>query len=122
MSPDDEREQLKRREMTRAGALIARTGVRRIRLADGSTAVGIWSDLDGPHIRRALALVGSGTAPVLYLDGPDVPMRYKVRRVDGDPVPLNILRAMLAAQAAGEKPWKVRDRMLLAQGPVVEIN
>jgi hypothetical protein len=40
-------------------------------------------------------------------------MRYKARRVDGEPVPLNVLAAMEQYPA---EPWKVRDRMLNEMG------
>jgi hypothetical protein len=36
-------------------------------------------------------------------------MRYKVRRVEGEPVPMNVLAEMERNPA---EPWKVRDRML----------
>lgn len=95
-------------ELSRASAVLSRAGVRLMRL-DGITTVGIWSDLDGPEIRKALRTFGSHQLPVRYLDGADVPTRYKLRRVDGEPVPMNVLTEMQRHQ---DEPWKVRDRML----------
>jgi hypothetical protein len=40
-------------------------------------------------------------------------MRYKVRRVEGEPVPMNVLAEMERRPA---EPWKVRDRMLYEMG------
>lgn len=52
-------------------------GVRILR--DGSkNQIGVWEDLDGPEIRRALRTVGMSDLTVVKL-GPDVPMRYRVR-------------------------------------------
>jgi hypothetical protein len=95
-------------ELSRASAVLSRAGVRLIHL-DGMTTVGIWSDLDGPEIRKALRTFGSHELPVRYLDGADVPTRYKMRRVDGEPVPMNVLAEMQRQQ---DEPWKIRDRML----------
>jgi hypothetical protein len=76
---------------------------------NGVFTVGIWSDLDCLEIREALKLFGSGDAPVRYVDGSGIPVRYKLRRVAGDPVPMNVLAEMERHPA---EPWKVRDRML----------
>jgi hypothetical protein len=46
---------------------------------------------------------------VRYLDAAVVPARYKVRRVEGEPVPMNVLAEM---QRHPAEPWKVRDRIL----------
>ncbi len=99
-------------ELTRASAVLNRAGVRIIALEGGST-IGLWSDLDGPEVRAALRTFGSDRLPVRYLDGVGVPMRYKARRVEGEPVPMNVLAAM--EQYAAE-PWKVRDGMLSEMG------
>jgi hypothetical protein len=56
---------------------------------------------------------------VRYLDGAGVPMRYKVRGVDGEPVPRNVLAAMEQHPA---EPWKVRDRMMNEMGWRQETN
>ncbi len=80
---------------------------------DGVTTIGIWSDLDGPELRKALRAFGSNQLPIRYLDGADVPMRYKLRRVPGEPVPMNVLIEM---KRHPEEPWKVRDRMLQEMG------
>jgi hypothetical protein len=61
---------------------------------DGLAAIGVWSDLDGPEVRAALRTFGSGGLPVRYLDAAAAPMRYKVRRVEGDPVPFSALAEM----------------------------
>lgn len=52
--------------------------------------------------------------PVHYLDGAGVPVRYKVRRVDGEPVPMNVLIEM--EKQVEDEPWVVRDRMLAEMG------
>jgi hypothetical protein len=79
---------------------------------DGVDYVGIWSDLYGAEVRAALRVCGSGNLPVVYLDG-DVPMRYKLRRVPGEPVPANVLAAM---EQEPHQPWAVRDRILKEMG------
>jgi hypothetical protein len=87
-------------------------GVRIMQL-DGVATIGIWSDLDGPKVRAALAVHASHRLPIRYLDGAAVPMRYKLRRVDGEPVPPNVLLEM---ERSPREPWKVRDRMLQEMG------
>jgi hypothetical protein len=94
-------------EVTRASAILGRVGVRLMRLV-GADAVGVWSDLDSPAVRSALRILGSCELPALYLDGPGVPLRYKLRRVSGEPVPDYVLRAT----ENSPEPWKVRARML----------
>jgi len=42
-----------------------------------------------------------------------IPMRYRLRRVDGEPVPMNVLNEMELHPA---DPWKIRDRMLNEMG------
>ena len=98
--------------LARAAALLDRLGVRHI-VVDGINIIGIWSDLDGPEIRSALATVGHGAVPVRYLDGPDVPLMYKVRRISGEPLPMQVLPAM---QAELSEPWRIRDAMLRDMG------
>ena len=98
--------------MARASAVLNRAGVRIMALEGGAT-IGVWSDLDGPEVRAALRTFGSDRLPVRYLDGAGVPMRYKLRRVEGEPVPMNVLAAMEQHPA---EPWKVRDRMLSEMG------
>lgn len=98
-------------ELTRAGNVLAVNGVRLLTI-DGVATVGLWSDLDGPHIRAALARFHSGDWPVVYLDGPGIPDEYKGRVPLGQPVPLEVVQAML--DAGDEWPWVVRDRLLLA--------
>jgi hypothetical protein len=65
-------------EVACASALLNRAGVRIMRL-DGGFTIGIWSDLDGPEIRTALGSLRLDGLAVRYLDGPGIPMRYKVR-------------------------------------------
>jgi hypothetical protein len=93
-------------EVARASAILSQVGVRLMRL-EGHDTVGIWSDLDSPEVRAALHAFGSSRLPVLYLDGPGVPPRYKVRRVAGDPVPTHIRQEM---ERHPDKPWSIRDR------------
>jgi hypothetical protein len=76
---------------------------------DGADYVGIWSDLDGPEVRAALRTYGSHELPVRYLDGDGVPMKYKLRKVPGEPVSANVLIEM---EKHPEEPWVIRDRML----------
>jgi hypothetical protein len=99
-------------ELARASAVLNRAGVRIMALEGGAT-IGVWSDLDGPAVRAALRTFGSDRLPVRYLDSSGVPMRYKARRVEGEPVPMNVLVAMEQHPA---EPWKVRDRMLNEMG------
>jgi len=94
-----------------AGAVYMLNGVRLLVL-DGQAVIGLWSDLDGPHIRRAMEIFHNQDIPVRYLDGPGIPARYKARTMKGTPVPLEILEAMMRADA--EPPWVVRDRLLRA--------
>ena len=95
-------------ELVRASGVLTRAGVR-IMALEGGTTIGVWSDLDGAEVRAALRTCGSGGLPVRYLDGADVPLRYKLRRVGGEPVPINVLREMERHPA---DPWNIRDRML----------
>ena len=95
-------------ELARASMVLNRAGVRLMQL-EGVAAIGIWSDLDGPELRRALRTFGADQLPIRYLDGAGVPARYKLRRVAGEPVPMNVLAEMERHQ---DEPWKVRDRML----------
>ena len=99
-------------ELARASAVLNRAGVRLMQL-DGVTTIGIWSDLDGPEVRKALRVFGSDGLPVRYLDGAAVPMRYKLRRVEGEPVPQSVLLEM---ERSLREPWKVRDRLLQEMG------
>ena len=99
-------------ELARASALLNRAGVRIVAL-DGGATIGVWSDLDGPEVRAALRTFGSDRLPLRYLDGAGVPMRYKVRWVEGEAVPMNMLAEMERHPA---EPWKARDRMLNEMG------
>ncbi|MCE5308531.1 MAG: hypothetical protein LLG20_12910 [Acidobacteriales bacterium] len=118
-------------ELARASAILNRAGVRLTALEGGAT-IGVWSDLDGPEVRAALRTFGSDRLPLRYLDGAGIPMRYKVRRVDGEPVSTNVLAKMeqwegnlMETPDPMEPPeisrgrpiedksrWTVRDRML----------
>ena len=97
------------REMARAS--LARSGVRFLSI-DGAAVAGVWSDRDGPEVRDALRDLGAGSLPVVYLDGPGVPVRWKGRAVPGDPVPEDVLAAM---ESEPKEPWRVRDEMLAAR-------
>jgi len=99
-------------ELARASAVLYRAGVRIMSLEGGAT-IGVWSDLDGPEVRAALRAFGSDRLPVRYLDGAGIPMRYKLRRAEGEPVPMNVLNEMERHPA---DPWKIRDRMLKEMG------
>lgn len=99
-------------ELARASEVLNRAGVRIIELS-GVTTIGVWSDLDGPKIRAALRTFGTDQLPIVYLDGFGIPMRYKTRRVEGEPVPMNVLSEMERHQA---EPWKIRDGMLSEMG------
>jgi hypothetical protein len=87
---------------------LNQAGVRNIQI-DGAAVVGVWSDLDGPEIRAALRTLGLGAVPVYFLDGAGIPMRYKLRVVEGEPVPMSVLAEMERHVA---DPWSVRERML----------
>lgn len=99
-------------ELAHASAVLNRAGVRIMALEDGA-GIGVWSDLDGPEVRAALRVFGSGRLPVRYLDGADIPMRYKLRLAEGEPVPLSVLAEMERQPA---EPWRVRDRLLNEMG------
>lgn len=99
-------------ELARASAVLARAGVRIMELEAGTT-IGVWSDFDGPEVRAALRVFGSENLPVGYLDGAGIPAKYKIRRVEREPVPMSVLAAM---EQCPEEPWKVRDRMLSEMG------
>jgi hypothetical protein len=86
---------LDRGDLIRARAVLNRAGVRKLEV-DGTTTIGIWSDLDGPDIRAALLVLNLDRLPVAYLDGTTVAVHQKGR---------------LCAE-----PWIVRDRMLKAMG------
>jgi hypothetical protein len=76
--------------------------------SDGQPAVGIWSDLDSVELRQALHFLG--LVPVCYLDGSGVPLRYKVTKLAGEPVPMNVLAEM--ERSISDEPWTICDRML----------
>jgi hypothetical protein len=95
-------------ELGHASAVLSRAGVRIMALEDGA-AIGVWSDLDGPEIRAALGILGLSRLPVRYLDGSGIAVRYEVRRMEGEPVPMSALDEM---ERHSTEPWKVRDRML----------
>jgi hypothetical protein len=95
-------------DLARASSVLRQVGVRILNLESVAT-IGLWSDLDGPDVRTALRVFGSGRMPIRYLDGTDIPMHYKLRRADGEPVPLNVLAEM---ERRPTDPWIVRDQML----------
>jgi hypothetical protein len=95
-------------DLARASTVLNRTGVRIMALEDGA-AIGVWADLDGPEIRAALSILELDRLPIRFLDGDGIPMRYRQRRVPGEPVPLDVLIEM---ERAAADPWVVRDRKL----------
>ena len=95
-------------ELDRATGVLNRSGCRIMQLEGGLT-IGIWSDLDGPEIRGALRVLEADQLPVQYLDSPRTPLRYKVRRAAGEPVPENVRREM---ELHPEAPWVVRARLM----------
>ena len=97
-----------RLDIERACRFLELSEVRRINVA-GETTVAIWSNIDSASIRGALKVVGWDSLKVKYLDSPAVPIRYKVSNLDGDPVPLEVLAEM---EAADDQPWEVRDRLM----------
>jgi hypothetical protein len=86
-----------------------RNGVRIMALESGNT-VGIWSDRDSPEIRLALRVLHLDEMPIRYLDGSAVPLRYKSRRIAGEPLPLNVVAEM--ERCIDGEPWERRDVML----------
>jgi hypothetical protein len=99
-------------EREHANTILGRVGVRLMAL-EGGVTIGIWSDLDSAELRAALRVFQpDGVPPVRYLDS-DVPMKYKLRRVLGEPVPLDVLHAM---EENPWTPWETRDRMLSEMG------
>ncbi len=99
-------------DVERASGVLNLAGVRIMRL-DRISTIGLWSDFDGPEVRAALRVLGMEGLSIRYLDGDRVPMLYKVRRVGGEPVPMNVLTEMEREPA---NPWTVRDRMLRGMG------
>lgn len=95
-------------ELDRAFDVVHSAGLRLMEI-DGVFTVGVWSDLDSAEFRAALKVFGSDEAPVRYLDGPGIPVRYAARRVPGQPVPPNVRAAM---ECAASDPWNTRDAML----------
>jgi hypothetical protein len=103
-------------QLAGAATVLNRAGVR-IMASDGGATIGVWSDLDGPEVRAALRTFGLDRLPLCYLDGAGVPIRHKVRRVDGEPIPMKVLNEMERHPA---DPWKIRDRMLKEMGWLFE--
>lgn len=87
--------------------LLNAQGVRVMHIDEGYV-IGVWSDLDGPEIRAALEALEMHTLPLRYLDGPGIEAKYKVRVVEGEPVPPAVRTAMEAAA----QPWLVRELLL----------
>jgi hypothetical protein len=112
VAPDTIRGEPAQPETDRATGILNRAEVRIMRLT-AISIIGVWSDLDGPEVRAALRTLQVDRLPVRYVDGNGFPVRFKVRRVAGEPVPMNVLNEM--ERQPGE-PWKVRDRMLKQMG------
>jgi hypothetical protein len=100
-------------EFDRAHQVLGEAGVRLMEI-DGRFTIGIWSDLDSPTLRDASRVFHpEGMPPVCYLDDAGSPIQYKLRSVEGEPVPLRVLAEM---QRNPSEPWKARDRMLKEMG------
>ena len=99
-------------ELAGASVVLNRAGAR-IMALEGGVTIGVWSDLDGPEVRAALRTFGWGALPTRYLDGAGIPMRHKLRRVEGEPVPMRVLAEM---ERHPTEPWRVRDQMLNEMG------
>jgi len=99
-------------ELVRASTLLNRSGAR-IMLLKGAAIIGVWSVLDGPEIRAALRTSGLDRLPIRYLDGAGIPTQYKLRPVEGEPVPMSVLAEMERYPA---ESWKIRDRLLNEMG------
>ncbi len=108
-SPEIEAETEQARSARR---LLNRVGVR-IMILEREATIGVWSDLDGPEIRAALRTLGNAELPVRYLEGGGIPVQFKARHVEGEPVPMSVLSEMERHPA---EPWKVRDQMLNEMG------
>jgi len=98
--------------LVRARFVLNGAGVRKIVL-DGALVIGVWSDLDSPDIRAALRVLGADRLPVHYLDANGIPVLYRLRQVEGEPVPMRVLAEMERHPA---EPWTARDRMLTEIG------
>ncbi len=94
--------------ISQANDTLGGAGIRFVSL-NGTTVIGVWSDLDGPKIRAALRMLGMDRLPIRYLDGAGIPAQYKLRLAAGEPVPMKVLDAM---ERHRDAPWQVRDRML----------
>ena len=69
--------------------------------------------MDGPEIRAALRPIGLERLRLRYIDGVGIPIRCRLRRLEGESVPMQVLAEMERHPA---DPWKVRDRMLTEMG------
>jgi hypothetical protein len=91
---------------------LAKAGVRLIQ-QHGVMKIGVWSWRDNAALRAALRTCESESAPIVYLDGPGVPHRFKefrgAKELDGEPLPLEFIEAMYQHP---EEPWKIRDQLL----------
>jgi hypothetical protein len=92
-------------ELSWATTVFAQNGVRLIEL-NGQLHIGVWSDLDCPVLRAAIAVFHSEGVPVIYLDSELIPLRYKLRHIEGEPVPTHVREVM----ERSPEPWKVRNR------------
>src|SRR5262249_43161879 len=68
----------KQEEIDSACTTLNEAGVRLMRL-DGITTIGVWADMDGTEVRRALKTLEIDQLPVRILDEEAVPPNYKVR-------------------------------------------
>src|SRR5260370_35975242 len=58
---------------------------------NGASTIGVWSDMEGHEIRTTLQILQLDHLPVRFLDGDGIPVRYKLRRVEGEPVHSNVV-------------------------------
>ncbi len=72
-------------EFNAATSSLNRAGVRMM-ILNGVPSIGVWSDSDGPEVRGALRILQMHKLPLRYLDGEEIPERYRTRRVDREPV------------------------------------
>jgi hypothetical protein len=68
-----------------ARKVLNRVGMRYMCL-EGKTVIGLWRDSDGPEVRAALHTTGLDRLPNRYLDEVGIPIRYKVRLMDVEPI------------------------------------
>lgn len=94
-------------EIANASRVLNICGVRLIP-HEGQLCLGIWEDvLDSADLRRQIKVLGLAELPILALDGPEVPLEFKVRscpdRRRDEPFQAWLRRAEQAAHSRQEK-------------------